>query len=70
MKTEEALRAIAAEQQRSGLSLNDYYVALAIISRHHGLLAAALKLSPNYSIGAPDPLPDGKLMEQLTPPKL
>lgn len=69
MTTESALQQIVTEQKRSGLSMRDYYVALATISRHHGLLSAALKLTPNYSIGAPCPLPSDILMEQLTPPK-
>lgn len=70
MTTESALQQIVTEQKRSGLSMRDYYVALATVATHHGLLSAALKLSANYTVGAPDPMPEVKLMEQLTPPKL
>lgn len=65
---ETAMRRIINEQKESGMELGDFWIALSMIARCHGLLRAALKLAPNYTIGAPNPLPDGKLMEQLTEP--
>lgn len=68
MTTESALKQIVLEQQRSGMSPQQFYTALAKLARFHVLLANAANPSC-YTVGVPNPIPRDPVVQPLLTPE-